>query len=415
MQVVGVCLFKNEEIFLERSLYNVAQFCDKIFLLDNNSTDSSNAIARAFVQNVPHAELAVVQNAMDTHKYFSHYANTDTWLFAVDGDEIYDPEGLRRFRTRMESGEFDKYWLIKGHTLHTLALDFMNSGNALGFPSPPNLPATKLFNSRLIYSWHQVTERLHGEAMVFKPGYNRRMRCFLNETEEWDANDLHMLHTCFMPRTHLELSYPRKLRRQSPPAEKRPRFQTWKQRAYGAGEIMEVPLAPFFPDVSDIISTLADKSGPRPVLRDRMPRSKAEVDPQLREELRTYFNVATRGYATLSRSLERIAPHHHVLHLHFRNEGRDWPVIWRGMEAVRLAVDVQARLGDGPEFTQVKRFTHQIPTDTVPAGQEFSLSVPLNLAEWAGKEIRIRHDFFIPTVISFSRSRPPDPLDMTNT
>ena len=41
---------------------------------------------------------------MNTNKFIEKYYSTNTWMFGVDGDELYDPIGLKKFRNELLSG-----------------------------------------------------------------------------------------------------------------------------------------------------------------------------------------------------------------------------------------------------------------------------------------------------------------------
>ena len=43
-----------------------------------------------------HVRVIEVDDAYDTHKYVEPFVGKDCWVFGVDGDEIYDPDGLAR-------------------------------------------------------------------------------------------------------------------------------------------------------------------------------------------------------------------------------------------------------------------------------------------------------------------------------
>jgi hypothetical protein len=41
VRVVGIVLVRNEDMFVERAIRNVAAFCDRIHAVDHVSTDST--------------------------------------------------------------------------------------------------------------------------------------------------------------------------------------------------------------------------------------------------------------------------------------------------------------------------------------------------------------------------------------
>jgi glycosyltransferase involved in cell wall biosynthesis len=114
MRVVGVMLLKNEDLFVRQALTNILDFCDEILVLDNMSTDGTQEIVKDIVKAHPHVRLRIVANAHDTQRYIAGYAGTDTWVFGVDGDEIYDASALGRMRKRLENGEFKDAWCVYG-------------------------------------------------------------------------------------------------------------------------------------------------------------------------------------------------------------------------------------------------------------------------------------------------------------
>jgi hypothetical protein len=46
MQVVGIALVRNEDLYVERALRNVAAFCETIHVVDHMSTDGTWEILR---------------------------------------------------------------------------------------------------------------------------------------------------------------------------------------------------------------------------------------------------------------------------------------------------------------------------------------------------------------------------------
>ncbi len=46
MQVVGVVLVRNEDVFVEQAIRNIAAFCDRIYAVDHLSTDLTPEILR---------------------------------------------------------------------------------------------------------------------------------------------------------------------------------------------------------------------------------------------------------------------------------------------------------------------------------------------------------------------------------
>ena len=49
----------------------------------------------------------------DSHALVEGYAGTDTWVFGVDGDELYDPAGLTAFRAQLLDGAHREWFSLK--------------------------------------------------------------------------------------------------------------------------------------------------------------------------------------------------------------------------------------------------------------------------------------------------------------
>jgi len=199
-KIVGVMLVKNEDRFIERVLRSVVAFCDEILVWDNNSTDNTFTIAQRLSKEFPKIKLTRVDDALSTHALLEPYVGTDTWVFGVDGDEIYDAKGLSRLRGEIARGDFREYWQIRGNCLHCVSVDF-EKGMARGYMAPPARPITKLFNFSLLDSWSdERAERLHGAEPIFKRGIKPE-EFFLCEEYDWDTSYFRCLHLVFMSRS----------------------------------------------------------------------------------------------------------------------------------------------------------------------------------------------------------------------
>ena len=171
-KIMGIVLVRNEDLFVERAVRNIASFCDSLILCEHGSTDGTLGILEKLASEFPHAELHRIKHPSESHDLLKPFAGTRTWVFAVDGDEIYDPERLRGFRSRILTGEFDHIWRMKGNVLHCTAIA-PDYSTASGFMSPPSRSMTQLYNSGAITAWDgNVVERLHGGNICFKPGFH---------------------------------------------------------------------------------------------------------------------------------------------------------------------------------------------------------------------------------------------------
>ena len=119
--IVGICLFKNEDIYCEKVVSNILDFCDKILIIDNESTDKTlDIVSHKFARN-PKVTIIRCSDHTLSGRYTYEYFKTKTFLFAVDGDEIYDPVGLRKIREKIKNGDYDNCWKISGSSFHVVS------------------------------------------------------------------------------------------------------------------------------------------------------------------------------------------------------------------------------------------------------------------------------------------------------
>ena len=262
MRIVGILLVRDEDLFVERAVRNALDFCDEFLAVDNGSRDGTAEIlgrlagefgGRLAYHRVGHPRVS--------HDLVAPLAGTDTWIFGVDGDEIYDPSGLRRMRTRLEAGEFDRDWVVFGNVLNVRQLD-AEARTATGHLAPPCRSMTKLYNFRAIEAWHgPCHERLHGGRPVFREGFHEGLRRNLHESVSWDDAALRCLHLCFLrrssaepaeakPRRNIMDRYARSWRQRADDLWRRLRGRDpvdWKEQRYGRGPLVTVSTGSFFP------------------------------------------------------------------------------------------------------------------------------------------------------------------------
>lgn len=201
-RIVGIVLVRNEDRFVRRVVENISGFCDRIILADNASTDGTAQILQKLAANDPtRREYHRLQSPTESHALIAGFAGTATWVFAADGDEIYDPGGLAAFRSRLLGGEFAASWMVIGNVLNCIRLD-ESTGSAEGYLSPPSRSIVKLYNFSAIDSWEGPTpERLHGGRICFRPGYSGDQKHLLHKETPWEEASLRCLHLCFLPRS----------------------------------------------------------------------------------------------------------------------------------------------------------------------------------------------------------------------
>jgi glycosyltransferase involved in cell wall biosynthesis len=205
-KIVAIILIRNEDLFIERVIRNVLDFCDRIHVADNRSVDGTAAIVRRLAAEHPKIEYRVVDHTSESHDMIAGYAGTPTWVMGVDGDEIYDPDGLGRLRPGLLAGRYDGSFQVKGNVLNVRRLE-PSRQVATGYLAPPCRSMVKLYNFNAIEAWPPpCPERLHGGVITFRPGYGRHSVRSLQRELDWDQTPLRCLHMCFTHRSSLDLS-----------------------------------------------------------------------------------------------------------------------------------------------------------------------------------------------------------------
>lgn len=261
MRVVGIMLVRNEDLYVRQAALNVLDFCDELLAVDNMSNDGTENILRA-VEAESRGRLRYHRTGDPgfSHELIAPYAGSDTWVFGVDGDEVYDPQGLLRLRARLQQGEFNRDWAVFGNVFNLKAIQSDRS-HATGHLAPPCRSMTKLYNFAAIETWHgPCKERLHGGLIVFKPGYDESKRRNLHEQTNWEDTDFRCLHMCFLRRSSAEplRSEPRrnimdrhawgwrKIFKEGLRIARGLPLSNWKLERYARGPLVEKPVQMFF-------------------------------------------------------------------------------------------------------------------------------------------------------------------------
>ena len=204
-RIVAVVLIRNEDLFIERVIRNVLDFCDRIHVADHRSTDGTGGIVRRLAAEHPTIEYRVVDHPSESHDMIAGYAGTPTWVMGVDGDEVYDPERLARLRPELMAGKYDGTFKLLGNVLNVRRLDHERQV-ACGYLAPPCRSMVKLYNFNAIEAWPPpCPERLHGGAITYRPGYGEHAVRALHDELDWDQTPLRCLHLCFIHRSSGDL------------------------------------------------------------------------------------------------------------------------------------------------------------------------------------------------------------------
>jgi hypothetical protein len=264
-EIVGIVLVRNEDVFVEQAIRNMAGFCDRIHAVDHVSTDGTWTILQGLEREYPQLDARRSHHAGDSHALLEPYAGTETWVFGIDGDELYDPERLAGFRQELLDGAYDSAFKVASNVLNCVELD-QRRRSASGYLSPPSRSITKLYNFAAIDEWKgDGAERLHGGSIAFRDGYDERSVDNIGERIPWDETPLRCLHACFLQRSTAEParsgeSYARPILEETQLQDRSlvgalkrrlrrrgiPEASSWKREKYMRGELVTVDASPFF-------------------------------------------------------------------------------------------------------------------------------------------------------------------------
>ncbi len=209
IKIIGICLVKNEDIYIERVLKNISSFCDEIRVVDNNSKDNTVDRVKKCMAEFPNVSLEHIKHVNETHTIVEDYAGKDKWIFGVDGDEIYDPKGLSILRPKLLEGKYQNYWMVRGYFYHLVKFN-LKTKKAVGHMGPPAKDPNKLYNFSMLESWRCDFEQplFHCQTHVFKnPKYRpthkpKKKKLYLKTS--WEDCAIRCVHTRMLQRSTSE-------------------------------------------------------------------------------------------------------------------------------------------------------------------------------------------------------------------
>ncbi len=226
-QIVGIVLVKNEDRHIEQVIRNIVDFCDLIIVTDHQSQDHTYEIVENLAREFPKICLKKILHPSESHKTIEALAGTPTWIFIVDGDELYDPNGLATMRKYLLEGRFDHEWNIFCNTLNCVAIDYKKK-TAQGYLAPPSRAGARLYNFSIIESWTDCPERAHGGKLVFKPGYDWKLRRYLHQEYTWENAFFRCVHVAFVQRSSIQKHTAGQGRLNPGEIEERSRSRNWR-------------------------------------------------------------------------------------------------------------------------------------------------------------------------------------------
>lgn len=210
-EIIGICVVKNEDMYIKHALRNIANFCDKIRVVDNYSSDNTVSEVKKCMQDISNISLEFIKDVKESHSLVQEYIGKDKWVFLVDGDEMYDSEGLSVLRPMILEGRYQKYWMLRGYFYHLINLDINgDSRSGEGYLAPPAKDPNKLYNFSMLKKWptDKVTPICHPLTHKFKdprygpfktPGVKK-----LHKNNSWETCLMRCVHTRMIQRSSTE-------------------------------------------------------------------------------------------------------------------------------------------------------------------------------------------------------------------
>jgi len=210
IKIIGFCFVKNEDIYIEQVLKNIIDFCDEVTVVDNHSTDNTLSIVKKYMKKYSKIKLEHIDDIRLSQIYIEKFAGQNKWLFGVDGDELYDPIGLKQLRPEILRGKYQKVWMLRGFFFHLMDLDMKNKMGK-GYLAPPSKDPNKLYNLSLLRSWKNdngLSPAYHCQTHVFRNSkyysghYPKKQKLY--KKFKWDNCPLRCVHTRMLKRSSSE-------------------------------------------------------------------------------------------------------------------------------------------------------------------------------------------------------------------
>jgi hypothetical protein len=252
-------MVRDEDLYVEQAVRNALEGCDEVLVLEHRSIDRTPEILERLAAEQPAVRVHRISSPRESHNFVADYAGKAVWIAGFDGDQLFDPAGLRAVRAHILDGELDGYWSVSGRALNCVAVD-PQAGTARGYHAPPSRGTPKLFNFAAIDAWEGPTpERLHGGTIRFRPGYDGERRGDELQRLPWEETPLRWLHLCFVRRSSrrpetTRLNPAEALGRSKPREQLRHAMARLRGRpaahgkveAYSRGPLVSVDARPFF-------------------------------------------------------------------------------------------------------------------------------------------------------------------------
>lgn len=200
-RILGIVLVRNEDLYVRCAIRNIVAACDEVLVLDHQSKDRTPGILRELEAEFANVRVRTIKRPSESHDAIESYAGKNYWIFAVDGDEIYDPVRTRELFESMREGRYSEYYRLRGNVLHCTSAD---ADRYEGHLAPPSRSMTKLYNFSFLEKWTGGFERLHGGEIVFREGCSARKVLNLYEGYGFEDAPFRCLHLVFLKRSSLD-------------------------------------------------------------------------------------------------------------------------------------------------------------------------------------------------------------------
>jgi len=257
IKILGISIIKDEESFCALAIENALALCDELLILDNNSTDRTHEICVKMTnRHQGRVRLEKIDDLALSHEYVRRHVNTDTWIFGVDGDEIYDPIGLSALRLRILDGMYQDLWRVRSHFFNIAALQKWQNHQVLaaGWMAPPSHPVTKFYNMSVINDWPMDEGRaiFQPKTKIWKSKKKPGQRDIFDELD-WNESFFRCLHLRFIPRTSGEMDADLILGPRHNMSVKLRKNAEVSRCAYRKGPMIIDEVSPFFEAYDDLL------------------------------------------------------------------------------------------------------------------------------------------------------------------
>lgn len=201
MKVWAFVLAHNQDRWIKTVIENAARAADYMTVIHHESDDDTDDRIHDADTGRCFAAVEKYHDLRYAHRAVAPHAGEPVWAWQIDGDEIYDPAGLKQLADQCRAGLHDDVWRIHGRYLHVTSINH-DDRTVTGHLHQGKCGAN-FYNLSHLERWDADGRRapFMSADIAFKPGRNPQRRDREHERAQWNQSLMRCLHMRFMRQT----------------------------------------------------------------------------------------------------------------------------------------------------------------------------------------------------------------------